>query len=135
MLSLYRDQIRVSAVRFSDELGYVLTMPRAASQYDSSKYLSAVRVVFTATNTNVSCDLMNVMVQTILNVTSGEPFAVKTIDGSLITALRDAMDNTRAIRYERCKLREAMRLEPWLWFEKTMPIAYSIYVKMPLNRG
>ncbi len=101
MLSLYRDQIRVSAVNFANETGYVLTMPRAASQYDSSKYPAALHTVLTATNPHASSDLMDIVVQTILTVACGEPFVVKTIDASLITALREAAGKARAIRYER----------------------------------
>lgn len=101
ILSLYRDQIRISMANFGNEVGYVLTMPRAASQYDSAKYPSALHTVLTATNTNASSDLMGVVAQTILNVTRDEPFVVKTIDASLIAALREAAGGARAMHYER----------------------------------
>jgi ribosomal protein S18 acetylase RimI-like enzyme len=101
MQSLYRDQIRISMANFGNEMGYVLTMPRAASQYDSVKYPSALHTVLTATNTNASSDLMGVVAQTILNVTRDAPFVVKTIDASLIAALREAAGGARAMHYER----------------------------------
>jgi ribosomal protein S18 acetylase RimI-like enzyme len=101
VLSLYRAHTRVISLNVANETGYVLVMPRVVSQYDTAKYPSAVHVVFPALNANPSATLLKATARVIVNATCDEPFVLKTIDAALVTTLRDTLEDSRVMQYER----------------------------------
>jgi ribosomal protein S18 acetylase RimI-like enzyme len=93
MLGLFGDALAAHRVSFLDAHGYILTMPRALSQWASSKYPDAERAVFTALPAIASDELIEGAVRCVLRITEQKSFVVNTVDTSLIARLQRANDD------------------------------------------
>ncbi len=88
MLGLYREQMRVVKFEVGAEQGFLLLLPRAASQYDTAKYPSASLVIFPVLSRSPPDALIDECVLAVLKIAGAETFVIKSCDLRLVSALR-----------------------------------------------
>jgi GNAT superfamily N-acetyltransferase len=99
MLTMFGNTLSVFPIEANSERGVVFVMPRAASQWDTSKYPSAVHSVYTALPATASESLIAAAAQRVLLETRNEPFVVKTIERRLIERLQASGDARMPMHY------------------------------------
>jgi ribosomal protein S18 acetylase RimI-like enzyme len=92
MLAMFGDSLRIYRVDAANQHGYLLTMPRSRSQWASSKYPEAARIVIPALPFVASDSLLDEVAVCALRVTKERSFVVNTIEASLIARLQHAND-------------------------------------------
>jgi ribosomal protein S18 acetylase RimI-like enzyme len=100
MFTLFGEALHVVPVRSTTKQGYVFIMPRAASQWDSEKYPSAMYSIYVALPVDADAELIAASASTVLRESAGQPFVIKTIEPKLIDALQNTNDARLPLRYQ-----------------------------------
>ncbi len=101
MLGLYREHMRVVQIALDGEHAFLMLSPRAASQWDTSKYPSASLIIYPVLSALPSAALIDACARAILENTGTESFVVKSCDLALVAALRALCP---ALTYQRALL-------------------------------
>jgi ribosomal protein S18 acetylase RimI-like enzyme len=99
MLTLFGDASTAYPIEVHGECGYVLTIPRAASQWATLKYPNATHCVHTALPASASEVLIDATTACVLRETHDEPFVMITIEERLIERLQTSADTRMPMRY------------------------------------
>jgi ribosomal protein S18 acetylase RimI-like enzyme len=92
LLGLFGDALMTHRLEAAGQTGYILTMPRSMSQWASSKYPEAERIVYPAIPAQASDALTDAAAQCALRITERKSFVVNTVDAALIARLQRADD-------------------------------------------
>ncbi len=105
MFGLYREQMRVVAFDVGAEQGFLLLLPRAASQYDTAKYPSASRVIFPVLSRSHSAAMIDACVVTIVKSAGAETFVINIAHAMVLACgAGGRRASRRARRIHRCSV-------------------------------
>ncbi len=99
MRALFGEDLHAARVNDGDATGYVFTMLREKSQWDTNKYPNAMYVVYAALPPQPSNALVDAAVRCALQLTHGAPFVAKATEQRFIEGIQRAEDGRTPLRY------------------------------------